>query len=239
MRMIGLAHLAMLQIPSDGPQTCNALVMIIRYGKTNKFGKIEYGSGLRNKHVELCPFGALALWFFARFQFSGTGLPDFSDKKNWHFIKVIPGSLNAGRKKRRVADDVITSTNTVDSSNFAQQEEVDEADEPFEEHDNDHFSDPDASFSDEEELPDDVVEEAQNPELDHQSQLNTVSKVLASVGIESSSQTHFFRHASAKTAELEGAPEEEIRRLGRWNNQSLERVYLSPIPLHAAGYPRI
>ncbi len=48
-----------------------------------------------------------------------------------------------------------------------------------------------------------------NPEIDYQSQLKAVQKVLSAVGLANgtSAKTHFFRHMSAKSADLQGAPD--------------------------------
>ena len=41
---------------------------------------------------------------------------------------------------------------------------------------------------------------------------------------------HAARGSGARMAELAGASEDQIRRLGRWNNQSMENCYLTNLP---------
>lgn len=269
-RHLEIADLAMLDIPSDGPQQCPALVMIIRKGKTNHFGKIEYGSGLRNKHAELCVFGALALSFFWRYHIANEPFPDFSSRKNWHFIKVIPGSTRRRRNLPNVGSSGATTNDVDEVEEEAEAEEDDGEDEGEDDEDEEEDGEGDGEEEDgegEDEGEEDDADEEEddhepvtrraeqqahrdyigglsakeyerirvsNPEIDYQSQLKAISKVMNKLRISSTAKTHFFRHASAKTAELQGVSEDDIRRLGRWNSQSLEAVYLSPIALKAA-----
>ncbi|MGH7974160.1 MAG: hypothetical protein ACREBR_01445, partial [bacterium] len=61
---------------------------ILGQGKTNQFGKIEFGAAMRNR-VRLCLFGALAMWLFWTFEIEGEPYPDFSESRNWYDTKVI------------------------------------------------------------------------------------------------------------------------------------------------------
>jgi hypothetical protein len=58
-------------------------------GKTNQFNNREYASCIRARHVEVCPVGALAIYFFYRFVFvPGSSLPNYENRSNWFNIKV-------------------------------------------------------------------------------------------------------------------------------------------------------
>ena len=53
--------------PKEGyTEHCHAVVCTLRRGKTNQYGRIEFGSFMRNSVVEICPVGALAIYFFSR-----------------------------------------------------------------------------------------------------------------------------------------------------------------------------
>ncbi|KAG2216880.1 hypothetical protein INT45_004564 [Circinella minor] len=45
---------------------CHALVILIDHRKTNKFGKPQYGSCIRNDNIKTCPWMTLALYLFHR-----------------------------------------------------------------------------------------------------------------------------------------------------------------------------
>jgi hypothetical protein len=65
-------------------------------GKCNKDGRLEYGSFLGNKEVEVCPLGGLAFPMFDRFDIgreaypeSETTYPSFEKPKDWYDLKVL------------------------------------------------------------------------------------------------------------------------------------------------------
>lgn len=80
-----------ITLENQGITKCISLVATISFGKTNQHGKIEYGSSIRHKQVELCSVGALALYLFSRFHFENEGFPDFSERKNWYETVVFKG----------------------------------------------------------------------------------------------------------------------------------------------------
>ncbi|MGH7974213.1 MAG: hypothetical protein ACREBR_01710, partial [bacterium] len=89
-RRLELPDLFCIDLKNEGPQgECKALVAILGQGKTNQFGKIEFGAAMRNREVRLCLFGALAMWLFWRFEIEGEPYPDFSESRNWYDTKVI------------------------------------------------------------------------------------------------------------------------------------------------------
>ena len=94
-KMIELPDIFSLLCDDEGPQQCLAVVMNLRQGKTNKYGRLEYNGMFRNKDVRICGVGALAMWFFWRFHVMNEPCPDFSDPKAWFHIKVIPSPKNS------------------------------------------------------------------------------------------------------------------------------------------------
>ena len=54
-------------------------------------------------------------------------------------------------------------------------------------------------------------------------------------------KTHAARGSSCKMADLDGADESQIRRLGRWNNTTMNGAYLTSLPREVmrvlAGFP--
>jgi hypothetical protein len=65
-RQLEFADLHHADLENEGFSDCFAVVCLADNGKTNQEGRIEYGSFIRNKRVEICPVGALALYLFAR-----------------------------------------------------------------------------------------------------------------------------------------------------------------------------
>ncbi|KJZ69953.1 hypothetical protein HIM_10661 [Hirsutella minnesotensis 3608] len=67
-----LADCFPLDLPNEGLKvpgyTTKALVVVMNCGKTNQHGRMEYGSALRHRDPRSCLVGALAFWFFWRWQ---------------------------------------------------------------------------------------------------------------------------------------------------------------------------
>ncbi|ETL77352.1 hypothetical protein L917_21708 [Phytophthora nicotianae] len=55
-------------------------------------------------------------------------------------------------------------------------------------------------------------------------------KAFTALGMHSKAKTHAARGSGARMAELAGATESQIRRLGRWNTSAMEGCYLSALP---------
>jgi len=59
-----------LDLPNEGVQrgsaipTTKALVILMRQGKTNQHGRMEYGAALRHRDPKACLVSAFAFWFF-------------------------------------------------------------------------------------------------------------------------------------------------------------------------------
>ncbi|KAI8875984.1 hypothetical protein K501DRAFT_153602, partial [Backusella circina FSU 941] len=47
--------LQVVNVEGEGSGECPAMILVMRQGKTNKFGKLEIGACLRNARVEICP----------------------------------------------------------------------------------------------------------------------------------------------------------------------------------------
>ncbi|KAF2178632.1 hypothetical protein K469DRAFT_331606 [Zopfia rhizophila CBS 207.26] len=77
--------------------------------------------------------------------------------------------------------------------------------------------------------------------LSYTSQREWVAKAFEYVGISSSKKTHIGHAAGAKTAELKGVSEEQIRRAGRWSQEQMVGCYLNSLPREfmrtMAGHP--
>jgi hypothetical protein len=78
-------------------------------------------------------------------------------------------------------------------------------------------------------------------EITYQTHLNGIRDCFSALGISAKAKTHVGRGSGARMAELGGADEADIRRLGRWNAQALAGCYLSALPRAAirtmAGFP--
>jgi hypothetical protein len=75
----------------------------------------------------------------------------------------------------------------------------------------------------------------------YNSQRDWVVKAFAYAGIASTKKTHVGRSSGAKTAELKGISEDQIRRAGRWNQEQMIGCYLNSLPRKfmrtMAGHP--
>ena len=80
-----------------------------------------------------------------------------------------------------------------------------------------------------------------NKAVSYNTQLNSVNNAFAAVGINSVKKTHSGRQAGAREAEMAGLSHDHIRRVGRWNSESMENNYLTCLPRTAIrviqGFP--
>ena len=78
--------------------------------------------------------------------------------------------------------------------------------------------------------------------LSYHTQFEWSKKMFQGVGIHSKETTHSARKQSARLAELDGVPETQIRRAGRWNTDKMTGAYLSYLPRafirSIAGFPK-
>lgn len=77
--------------------------------------------------------------------------------------------------------------------------------------------------------------------VSYNTQLASVNKAFTEVGINSKKKTYSGRQAGAREAEMAGLSLDHIRRVGRWNAESMENNYLTCLPRTAIrvihGFP--
>ncbi|POM78092.1 Hypothetical protein PHPALM_4427 [Phytophthora palmivora] len=88
-RNLELPNLFSIPLEHEGYTDCRALVMIMEQGKTNQFGRREFGSCRRHCKVEICPVGALAFYFFFRWSIEKEDIPNFLVPERWYDIKLL------------------------------------------------------------------------------------------------------------------------------------------------------
>ena len=82
-RMMQLPDLYFVELLNEGPTPCHCLTLAMLQGKTNQHARIEHGYAIRHMNVEACSVGALALYFFARFEIENEAFPDLSSRDKW------------------------------------------------------------------------------------------------------------------------------------------------------------
>lgn len=70
-------------------------------------------------------------------------------------------------------------------------------------------------------------------EMSYKVHRDAIASALQHIGLRSRAKTHVGRGSGARMADLGGASEAQIRRLGRWNNQAMEKCYLTSLPREA------
>ncbi|KAJ8539157.1 hypothetical protein ON010_g12713 [Phytophthora cinnamomi] len=160
-RKISAATVEIVLLEHEGFTECRALVMIMDQGKTNQFGRREFGSCIRPHNVEVCPVGALGFFFFFRWCVQMEEIPGFLNPAKWYNVKVL--------KSRKDSTKAMT----------------------------------------------------------YRSHYDATVKAFTALGMHSKAKTHAARGSGAKMAELTGATESQIRRLGRWNASAMEGCYLN------------
>lgn len=91
-RYLELSDLYVQQLPDEGPHGAYALVVNFDKSKTNQDGKDQRAGALRNKEVELCAVGSLALYFFKRFVIDKEPFPDMEHRENWYYTPLFKGA---------------------------------------------------------------------------------------------------------------------------------------------------
>ena len=67
-----LADLQLIQHPTkEGHSPCFSVCLTMSNGKTNKYGKKQFGAAMRHKDPRFCTMGALAQYFFFRWHTLG------------------------------------------------------------------------------------------------------------------------------------------------------------------------
>ena len=81
----------------------------------------------------------------------------------------------------------------------------------------------------------------QTSPISYKAHYDATMKAFKALGMQSKAKTHAARGSATRMAELAGASESQIRRLGRWNASAMEGCYLSALPREAmrtlAGFP--
>ncbi|OBZ80847.1 hypothetical protein A0J61_11104, partial [Choanephora cucurbitarum] len=67
---------------------CYALVMVLKQGKTNQEGRLEFAACLRNKNVRICAQMMLAFYLFSRWHVHAEPFPEFNENRDWFDIKL-------------------------------------------------------------------------------------------------------------------------------------------------------
>src|SRR5439155_602085 len=66
--------------------------------------------------------------------------------------------------------------------------------------------------------------------MTYSAQLNAINRAFKACNISSNKKTHAGRGSGARHAEIDGATEDQLRRHGQWNMQSMEACYLTSLP---------
>ena len=64
-------------------------LLIMDNGKTNQFGKIQYGVAIRHRNPLLCTLSHLAFYFFYRWNIAREPHPTFKRRQDWYKIHVL------------------------------------------------------------------------------------------------------------------------------------------------------
>ena len=87
---IELADLFLMPLPKEGTRGDGwCLVAVMDQGKTNQYGRLEYGAVLRHRDYRSYLVGALAAYFFWRWHLSGEPFPCFRTSRDWYNIKLL------------------------------------------------------------------------------------------------------------------------------------------------------
>jgi len=91
---IELADCFSLELPNEGSRKekspAKAFIVVMRQGKTNSTGRMEYGAALRHRSPLSCVVGTFAFWFFYRWMVEGKEeFPSFRRSEDWYLTKVI------------------------------------------------------------------------------------------------------------------------------------------------------
>ncbi|KAE8255342.1 hypothetical protein A4X03_0g5579 [Tilletia caries] len=99
LRPIELADIHHLEMRNEGLSDCFAIMLLLRHGKTNKHGRVEFGSFIRNKDANICPVGFLAMYLFSRFHITGLPAPDFTSSDRWYPLKLFRATKGGSTTK--------------------------------------------------------------------------------------------------------------------------------------------
>ncbi|KAE8238161.1 hypothetical protein A4X03_0g8927, partial [Tilletia caries] len=89
LRNAELSALYTHKIAQSRPHPCPAVVVSLKHSKTNVEARKGFGVAARYRDVELCPVGALALYFFERFHIKKEAFPDLSLRASWYGTSML------------------------------------------------------------------------------------------------------------------------------------------------------
>jgi hypothetical protein len=83
-----LSDMFTIEKSDEGIHTMTILVMRIATGKTNGANQKLYGRVMRHSNYQMCPIGAMGLYFLSRFDIGGEET-DFTDNSTWFNDKLL------------------------------------------------------------------------------------------------------------------------------------------------------
>ncbi|KAE8246728.1 hypothetical protein A4X13_0g5650 [Tilletia indica] len=98
LRPIELADIHHLDMRNEGPGDRFAVMLLLQHGKTNKHGRVEFGSFMRNKDAAICPVAFLSIYLFSRFHVLGLPTPDFTSSDKWYPLKLFRANKGTAAK---------------------------------------------------------------------------------------------------------------------------------------------
>lgn len=91
-RHIELADLFTIPLKNEGPTPCPVMILIMDNGKTNQYGRLEYGGVIRHKNPFLCTLSHTAFYLFYRWNFVREEPPRFQQRQQWYNTHLIRGA---------------------------------------------------------------------------------------------------------------------------------------------------
>lgn len=92
-RTIQFPDLFSIELENEGPTPCHALIVILRNGKTNQCGRLEYGVAVRHKNLFSCPLSQLAFYLFFRWNIVREPPPHFQRRQNWYDLHLFRANV--------------------------------------------------------------------------------------------------------------------------------------------------
>jgi len=225
-RHADLADLLTLPDLKEGITPCQPLILTMGHGKMNQYGRMEYAGALRNKDPVICTLGALAVYLFWRWEFSGEPFPDFSHRAAWYDRKLFPPSVNAACKAAAQGEE---AARCLDQGLPAERLYYEESGDEETDGSSDSESDMEEELNGEEES-DSEAEEKRCAErrllrkkrgapkgYSYKTQHKWMARAFSECGIKTSAITHTGRKAGALHLEMMGLGIESIRRHGKLN----------------------
>jgi hypothetical protein len=224
-RHADLADLCTLPDLEEGVTPCRPLILTMGHGKTNQAGRIEYAGALRHKDPVLCSLGAIAFYFFWRWEFSGEPFLNFSYRAAWYDRKVFPPNVDLACKAAGQGEEAacrLSEGLPVEQLQYAEDGEETDISSAF-------SSDDEEEPTDEEESDSEAERERYAERLrlkkrrgapkgySYKTQHKWVARAFGECGIQSTAVTHTGRKTGALLMELMGLAFESIRRHGKLN----------------------